>query len=677
VSTADPLSSLGAGGANTLGKYRLIAELGRGGMSEVYLACAVGPAGFNKLTVIKQIKADLAEDPDFVTMFLEEARLAARLSHPNVVQTNEVGQDHQRFFIAMEYLEGQPYSRILNRLGRDRGLPLGMSLRILCDVCAGLHHAHELTDYNGSPLEVVHRDVTPHNVFITYQGQVKIVDFGIAKAMNSSLETRTGVLKGKVGYMAPEQARGERVDRRADLFSVGVMLWEAAVGRRLWKGLSEVAVLHRLLHGEIPRPREMRPDISDRLESIIMGALAVDRDHRYPSAAALAADLEELIDGPGMRTTVREIGALVAQAFADDRSKLRQIVDQQLGHAQALNTGLYQAMRLPVVEQAHPSSGELPVMRVSPDDESGPSRASRPGVTPSNPSGSNPSGSNPSGSYPSGANPTAVAGASGGYAAVDPRASSPQHPVALPPGYSTHTPTPSAPGGSGQYHFTPSGNYAHYSGPGHDGRSSHPPFGAPSFGTPADAPRSARLTVAALAIAVATGGLAAVLWYGVGRERSAAATGATVGESGAPSSETASSPPPVSPEATASSVPASDAPSIELKIELDPSSAIVRVDGEPARLPIRLAPGGPYEISAEADGYETMTRSLTIAEGASPELAFELEKKRPAATYVPGASPASPPPSKSKSPTPQFDGDMTPPTEAPKRPLDAENPYAQ
>src|SRR6185437_1077783 len=197
-----------AGGANTLGKYRLIAELGHGGMAEVYLAVVRGPAGFNKLVVIKQIRPQLAEDPEFLGMFLDEARLAARLSHPNVVQTNEVGQEGNRYFIAMEYLEGQPLNRILHRLQKSGGLPLGLHIKILSDVLAGLHHAHELADYDGTALEVVHRDVTPHNVFVTYEGQVKVVDFGIAKAAGRAGETRHGVIKGKAPYMAPEQAAG-------------------------------------------------------------------------------------------------------------------------------------------------------------------------------------------------------------------------------------------------------------------------------------------------------------------------------------------------------------------------------------------------------------------------------------------------------------------------------------
>jgi serine/threonine-protein kinase len=335
------------GGANTLGKYRLIAELGHGGMAEVYLAVVRGPAGFNKLVVIKQIRPQLAEDPEFLGMFLDEARLAARLSHNNVVQTNEVGQEGERYFIAMEYLEGQPLNRIVHRLQKTGGLPLAQHVKLICDTLSGLHHAHELADYDGTPLGVVHRDVTPHNVFVTYDGQVKVVDFGIAKALNSSSETRSGVLKGKVAYMAPEQARGERVDRRADIFSVGVMLWEAATGKRLWKGVPDITILQRLLSGEIPSPRTVKPETSEKLEAIIMKALAHQRDERYATAADLQTALETFLDESGERVHSRDIGKSVTSAFEADRAKIKGIIDEQLRAKPAQAS----ALSLPIIDQ--------------------------------------------------------------------------------------------------------------------------------------------------------------------------------------------------------------------------------------------------------------------------------------------------------------------------------------
>ena len=180
--------------STAFGKYSLIAELGHGGMADVFLAVQQGQAGFNKLVVIKRLRETFADDPEFVAMLLDEARLAARLNHPNVVQTNEVGQVGRHHFIAMEYLEGQPLHRINHRSAKKGGVPLVYQARICADVLAGLHHAHELQEFDGTPLGVVHRDVTPHNIFLTYSGQVKVVDFGIAKAVGRSAETRTGVV---------------------------------------------------------------------------------------------------------------------------------------------------------------------------------------------------------------------------------------------------------------------------------------------------------------------------------------------------------------------------------------------------------------------------------------------------------------------------------------------------
>jgi serine/threonine protein kinase len=308
-------------------RYRPIAELGQGGMAQVFLALASGPAGFNKLVVIKQIREQFADDPEFLSMFLDEARLAARLNHPNVVQTNEVGGDGKRFYICMEYLEGQPLNRIMTRIGAAKGLTLGMQLRIVVDALTGLHHAHELNDFDGRALEVVHRDATPHNIFVTYAGQVKVVDFGIAKALSSSSETRTGVLKGKVAYMAPEQAMGERVDRRADIFTVGMILWEVLAGKRLFKGVPDVAVLQRIVNGSIPLPSTVNTEVRPELEAIAMKALAHNRDDRYATAADMAAALEAATDASGERGTVRDAGRLINEFFAGERAKIKSLVE--------------------------------------------------------------------------------------------------------------------------------------------------------------------------------------------------------------------------------------------------------------------------------------------------------------------------------------------------------------
>src|SRR6266496_1714779 len=243
----------------TEGKYRVLVELGQGGTANVYLAVAHGPNWFNKLVVLKALKRNLGNDPEFRAMFLNEARLAARLNHPNIVQTNEVAEYQGLPMIVMEYLQGQPLSNLLVR-GRGRGLSLAMHLRIVAEALQGLHCAHELSDFDGTPLGVVHRDMTPHNIFVTFDGQVKVLDFGIAKLGASLVETQAGIIKGKLRYMPPEQISGDPVDRRADLYAVGVMLWEAAAGERLWKGQADAAIMNKVLNAEIPSPRSVNAD---------------------------------------------------------------------------------------------------------------------------------------------------------------------------------------------------------------------------------------------------------------------------------------------------------------------------------------------------------------------------------------------------------------------------------
>jgi serine/threonine-protein kinase len=242
-----------------IGKYRLIAELARGGMGNVYLAALQGPGGFNKLVAVKELKPDLADDDTYVSMFLEEARLAARLIHSNIVQTNEVGSEGKHHFMVMEFLDGRALHRVGRRLTDTGRLSVGSHLRILGEALRGLQYAHDLCDFDGQPLGIVHRDVSPLNVFVTFDGQVKVLDFGIAKTVDSALHTATGVLKGRVAYMAPEQAWGNKVDRRADVYSAGVMLWEAAAGRRLWPKMSEVEILaHGLREGPPSSTRSAR-----------------------------------------------------------------------------------------------------------------------------------------------------------------------------------------------------------------------------------------------------------------------------------------------------------------------------------------------------------------------------------------------------------------------------------
>ena len=301
-------------------------------MGNVYLAVAQGPAGFTKMSVIKELKPSLLEEEGFLEMFLDEARLCARLNHPNVVQTNEVNVENGRAFLAMEYLDGQSLLRVRSRLGREAKLWLGAHVRVLAEACSGLHYAHELCDLDGMPLGVVHRDVSPHNVFVTYDGQVKLVDFGVAKAMSQSHETHVGVVKGKIPYMAPEHARSEPVDRRADIFVIGVLLWEAAAGKRMWTGHRSEGILRRLATNDIPPLLEAAPEVDMRLANIIARATAAFPEARYPTADLLRRDLEGWLatQSRGGHGALRELGEEMTRAFAKERAEVSAAVTQQI-----------------------------------------------------------------------------------------------------------------------------------------------------------------------------------------------------------------------------------------------------------------------------------------------------------------------------------------------------------
>ncbi len=315
---------------NSLDKYRIIAQLGRGGMADVYLAAAHGPGGFSKLMVVKVLQDTLARDRDFLLMFSDEARLAARLNHPNIVQTYEVGQAQGRHYIAMEYLEGQPLSRVIDSFSRVGGLSASMSLHIIIDALAGLHYAHELRGFDRRHLGIVHRDITPQNLFVTYEGQTKLVDFGIAKALDSTTHTQTGMVKGKIAYMAPEQARGEAVRRTADIFSMGVLLWEMLAGRRLWEGLTDIAVIGRLVQGTIPDLRAIRPDLPLSLCELVTKTLHPSPAGRPQTALALQRGLETIARKLPQPTSTRELADKMQEQFRAERAQVGAVVSKQL-----------------------------------------------------------------------------------------------------------------------------------------------------------------------------------------------------------------------------------------------------------------------------------------------------------------------------------------------------------
>jgi serine/threonine-protein kinase len=311
-----------AGGTGSrLGKYELVRRLAVGGMAEIFLARVKAAHGFEKLVVVKRILPQYAEDEDFVRMLLDEARLAATLHHPNVVQVYDMGVDEEtgQSFFSMEWVHGQDLRRIVRAcLDAQKWLPLEHVLAIATGVAAGLHHAHEQTGLDGRPLEIVHRDVSPSNVLVTYTGSVKLVDFGIAKATSAQTTTRHGTLKGKIPYMSPEQCRGERLDRRSDVFSLGTVLWELSTGHRLWKADNELATLSRIANEDPPPPSSRRADYPPELEAIVMRALRRDRDERYQTAQELQLDLEEFAREHKLPVSSAYLGRFMQELFADE-----------------------------------------------------------------------------------------------------------------------------------------------------------------------------------------------------------------------------------------------------------------------------------------------------------------------------------------------------------------------
>jgi serine/threonine protein kinase len=310
-----------------LGKYRLLGELGQGGMADVYLGTADGPAGFSKLIVIKRLRN--LDDPQHMAMFLDEARIARRLSHPNIVGTYEIGQDAGAHFIVMEYLHGPTLHRLRRSAASQRGLPWAIEIEIHLNVLEGLHYAHELKTSDGRPLHVVHRDLSPENVIVTQLGESKILDFGIAKAVDSVSHTQAGFYKGKLKNMPPEQLRGERVDRRADVYAAGVMLWEGLSGRLLWGDLGNAAIATRLAQGDLPALQENGPGVPRALRELCAKALSPDPEQRYATALEFKEALASYVQKNDLVVTRPELANFVEPLFAEERERINRIIQMQ------------------------------------------------------------------------------------------------------------------------------------------------------------------------------------------------------------------------------------------------------------------------------------------------------------------------------------------------------------
>ena len=297
-----------------LGRYALYGEIAAGGMATVHLGRLLGSVGFARTVAIKRLHPHLAKDPDFVAMFLEEARLAARVRHPNVVATLDVVSEDNELFLVMEYVAGESLSRLV-RKSREAGkrVPPRYAVGIMCAALEGLHAAHDATSERGSPLGIVHRDISPQNIHVGLDGVARVLDFGIAKATNRVIETRTDQIKGKVAYMPPEQLAKGNIDRRADVYSAAVVLWEALTGKRLFKADDIAALVYSIINEEIDPPSKYDPSLPASIDAVVMRGLDRDANNRFDSARDMAVALERAISP----APAREIAAGMKEVAGD------------------------------------------------------------------------------------------------------------------------------------------------------------------------------------------------------------------------------------------------------------------------------------------------------------------------------------------------------------------------
>ncbi len=311
------------------GPYKLIRRLAAGGMGEIWLAEQKGSAGFSKRVVVKTILECFADDPALVEMFLDEGRIAANLTHPNIAHTFDLGQCGKGadapYYIAMEYVHGRDLRDLLiTNIDRKQFIPLNLVLRIIADVCQGLHHAHTVKTPEGQPDGIIHRDVSPQNILVTFDGIVKIVDFGVAKATERASKTKSGVLKGKYAYMSPEQVRSKPMDARSDVFSVGVVMYELVTGRRLFKRDSEMKTLDAVISAVVPKPRRFDTSVPPEVEAVILKALSLRPEDRYPSAQEMQLAVEEVMIELQLPASSAHLAAFMQKIYggeAEDEDK--------------------------------------------------------------------------------------------------------------------------------------------------------------------------------------------------------------------------------------------------------------------------------------------------------------------------------------------------------------------
>lgn len=319
----------------TLGRYEFLVPIAQGGMAAVWAARLHGTRGFSKTVAIKTMLPTISDDPMFEQMFLDEATIASNIRHPNVVQIQDLGEQNDILYLVMEWVDGEPLSAIRRAAAKEGGIPRNVAVRIVADACAGLHAAHELKDEHGEPLGLVHRDISPQNILITYDGQVKIVDFGVAKAAGrGAAETNAGQIKGKPPYMSPEQALGEDIDRRTDLFALGIILYQLTTGKHPFRGESDVITLQNIVSDRpIVAPRAFDKDYPRPLETVVMKALARDPAERYQTAAEFEAALDRVFPPNMPRVRADDVGKFVSGLLGDRGEKRREALREAIKQA--------------------------------------------------------------------------------------------------------------------------------------------------------------------------------------------------------------------------------------------------------------------------------------------------------------------------------------------------------
>jgi hypothetical protein len=323
--------------ARTVGRYALHNEIASGGMATVHIGRLLGPVGFARTVAIKRLHPQFAKDPEFVAMFLDEARLAARIRHPNVVSTLDVVATAGELFVVMEYVPGESLARLVraSMRGASARIPPDVAASIMVGVLHGLHAAHEARDERGEPLCIVHRDVSPHNVLVGADGVAHVIDFGVAKARGRVQVTREGQIKGKLSYMPPEQLLGQGLDRRADVFAASIVFWEALTGRRLFQGTDDGEVYAKVLRGDVPRPGRLVPGLSREVDEVVLRGLSRDRRDRWGTARGMALAIEDAIPLAPPSRVGAWVDSLVGEAIAERSRQIASIESPGAAHATA------------------------------------------------------------------------------------------------------------------------------------------------------------------------------------------------------------------------------------------------------------------------------------------------------------------------------------------------------